>query len=84
MPEAANMSNHVENTSENKYQTDSNMSHESSSDDEVVLESQQFKPSTTQMQVVQQMYIPYIEGPKMEWTMACILPIRASNCCCCF
>ena len=62
MPKAANKSNHVENTGENEYQADSNLSHESSSDDEVVLQSPQFKPSTSQMQAMQQIYIPYIEG----------------------
>ena len=32
-PKAAKKSSHEENTSENEYQTDSNLSHESSSDD---------------------------------------------------
>ena len=66
MPKAAKNSNHVDNTSENAYQADSSMSHESSSDDEVVLQSPQFKPSTSHMQAMQQMYQPYIKGPK--WT----------------
>ena len=59
----------MENTSENEYQADSNLSRESSSDDEVVLQSTQFKPSTSQMQAMQQMYMPYIEGPKMDLTV---------------
>ena len=42
---------------------------QSSSDDEVVLQSPQFKSSTSQMQAMQQMYIPYIERPKMDWTV---------------
>ena len=46
------MSNHVENTSKNEYQADSNLSHKSSSDDEVLLQSPQFKPSTSQMQAM--------------------------------
>ena len=36
MPKAAKKSNCVENTSENEYQVDSNLSHESSSDDQEV------------------------------------------------
>ena len=50
MPKAAKKSNHVDNTSKNEFQADSNLSNESSSDDEVVLQSPQFKPSTSQMQ----------------------------------
>ena len=69
MSKVAKMSNHVENTSENEYQADSNLSHESSSDDEVVLQSPQFKPSTSQVQAMQQMYMPYIKGPKMDSTV---------------
>ena len=69
MPTAAKKSNCVENTSENEYQADSNLSHESSSDDEVVLQSPQVKPSTSHIQAMQQMCMPYIEGPKMDWTV---------------
>ena len=69
MPKAAKKSNCVENTSENEYHAYSSLSHESSSDDEVVLQSPQFKPSTSQMQAMQQIYMSYIEGPKMDWTM---------------
>ena len=36
---------------------------------EVVLQSPQFKPSTSQMQAMQQMYMHHIEGPKMNWTV---------------
>ena len=64
MPKAARTSHHVENTSENELQADSNLLNESSSDDEVVLQSPQFKPSTSQVPVMHQMYMPYIEGPK--------------------
>ena len=69
MPKAAKQSNHVDNTSKNEFQADSNLSNKSSSDDEVVLQSPQFKSSTSQMQAMQQMYMPYIEGPKMDWTV---------------
>ena len=69
MPKAAKKSNCVENTSENEYQADSNLSHESSSDDEVVLQSTPFKPSSSEVQAMQQMYMPYIEGPRMDWTV---------------
>ena len=53
----------------NELKTNSNLSQVSSSDDEVVLQSPQFKPSVSQMQAMQQMYIPYTEGPKMDWTV---------------
>ena len=56
-------------TSKNEFQADSNLSNEPRSDDEVVLESPQFKPSTSQVQVMQQMYMFYIVGPKMDWTL---------------
>ena len=69
MPKATRTSNCVDNTSENEFQSDSNLSHESSSDDEVVLQSPQFKSSTSQMQAMQQMFMPYIEGPKMDQTV---------------
>ena len=52
MPKAARKSNHVDNTNKNELQADSNLSHESSSDDEVVLQSPQFKPSTSQVHVM--------------------------------
>ena len=58
MLKAAKKSNHVENTSENEYQAVSHLSHESSFDDEVVLQSPQFKPSPSQIQAMQQMYMP--------------------------
>ena len=69
MPRATSKSNHVDNTSENELQEDSNLSQEANSDDEVVLQCPQFQPSTSQMQVMQQMYMLYIEGPKMDWTV---------------
>ena len=37
---------------------------------EVVIQSPQFiQPSTNQPQVVQPMYMPYVEGPKKDWTV---------------
>ena len=69
MAKTAGKSNCVNNTSENELQDDSNLSQESSSEEEVVLQTPQFQPSTSQMQVMQQMYMPYIEGPKMDWTV---------------
>ena len=69
MPKVARKSNHVDNTSDNELQAYSNQSHESSSDDEVVLQSPQFKPLTSQTLAMQQMYMPYIQGPKMDWTV---------------
>ena len=69
MSKAATQSNHVEKTSKDEYQADSYLSNESSSDGEVVLQSKGLKPSTCQMQAMQQMYMPYIEGPKMNLTV---------------
>ena len=70
MPKAARKSHYVDNTSENNLQADSNLLNESRSDeDKVVLQSPQFKPSTSQMQAIQPMYMPYIEGPKMDWNV---------------
>ena len=69
MLKATKKSNHVDNTSENELQDDSNLSHESHSDDEVVLQSPQSKPSKSQAQAMQQMYMLYTEGPKMDWTV---------------
>ena len=57
MPKAVKKSNCVDNTSKNELQADSNLSNESSSDDEAMLQSSQFKPSTSQMQAMQQMYM---------------------------
>ena len=65
MPKATRKFACVTNTSENELQEDSNLSQESSSDDEVVIHSPQFiQPSTGQVQAMQQMYMPYIEGQK--------------------
>ena len=70
MPKAAKNSNHVENTSENEYQADSNLSHESSSDDHEVF----FNPQPSTHNKVQEMpsmimFMSYIEGPSMDWTV---------------
>ena len=70
MPKAAKMSNHVENTSENECQADSNLSHESSSDKQEVFFNPQ--PSTSnkvQEMTSMNMYMPCIEGSSMDWTV---------------
>ena len=55
---------------ENEYQADSNMPYESSSDEEIVLKRSQPKPSTSQgSEAILQVYMPYIEGPKMNWNV---------------
>ena len=64
MPKAARKSVHE--TSETEFQEDSNISQESGSEEEVAL---QFQSSTSQTQAAQQVYMPYIEGPKMNWTV---------------
>ena len=61
--------NSQEPPSENEFQEDFNTLHESSSDEEIVLKRSQLKPSTSQMQAIQQVYMPYIEGPQMDWTV---------------
>ena len=69
MPKASRQSSCVTNT--NELKENSNPSQDSSSeDDEVVIQSPQFQPSTSRTQpVVQPMYMPYIEGPGMDWTV---------------
>ena len=58
------------NTNENELQEDSNLSHESDSEDEVVIQRPQYtQPSKSQKQVMQPMYMLYIEGPKMDRTV---------------
>ena len=70
MPKATRKSAHVTNTSKSELQEDSNLSQESSSEDEVVIQSPQYiQPSPSQSQVVQPIYMPYIKGPKMDWTV---------------
>ena len=61
MPKAAKRYNCVEKTSENEYQADSNLLHESSSDDQEVF----FNPQPSTSNKVQEMpsmnmYMPYI------------------------
>ena len=70
MPKATKQSASVTNT--NELQENSNQLQDSSSeDDEVVIQSSQFQPSTSQAHpVVQSMYMPYIEGPRMDWTVS--------------
>ena len=68
MPKATRQSACVTNT--NELQENSNPSQVSSSeDDEVVIQNPQFQLSTSQTQVVQPMYLPYLEGPRMHWTV---------------
>ena len=70
MPKAAKKFNHVENTSENKYQADSNLSNESSSDDQVdFFNPQPFTSNKVQEMPSMNMYMPYIEGPSMDLTV---------------
>ena len=70
IPKETGKSTSMINTSENKLQDDFNLSQESSSEDEVVIQSSQFiQPSRSQMQAMQQMYMPYVEGPKLNWTV---------------
>ena len=39
-------------------------------DNEVVLQSPQYiQPSASQMLAIQPIYMPYIKGPKMDWTV---------------
>ena len=74
MPKATTKSVHVaqeefnqpQDYSENESPEEFNTSQVSNSDDEVVLKSQ---PSTSQSQANQQVYMPYIEGPKMDWAV---------------
>ena len=70
MPRPTKNSACVVNTSVS--QENSMISQESSSSDaEMEVQSQQcFQPSTSQPQsFVQPMFMPYIEGPKMDWTV---------------
>ena len=70
MPKATKKSNHVENTSENDYHTDSNLSNESSSDEQEVFFNPQPSTSNKSKEVPSMnMYMPYIEGPSMDWTV---------------
>ena len=70
MPKTAKTSNCVENTSDYEYQADSNLSHKSSSDDqEVVFNSQPSTSNKVQEMPSMNMYMPYIEGPSMDYTV---------------
>ena len=70
MPKAAKKSNDVESTSKNEYQADSNLSNEASSDDqEVFVNAQPSKSNKVQEVPSMNMYMPYIEGPSMDWTV---------------
>ena len=71
MPKATRKSVRV--TSENELQEDSNITHALSSEDEVEL---QVQPSTGQIHIAQEAYMPYIEGPKMNWNVDDVLSNR--------
>ena len=72
MPKATKKSVHVaqeefnqpHDYSKNEFLEEFNTSQGSNSEDEVVLRLQ---PSTSQLQANQQVYMPYIEGPQMDW-----------------
>ena len=67
MPKATQRSNRVENTSDNEYKTDSNLSHESSSDEQEVFFNPQPSTSNKFKEVLSMnMYMPYIED--LPWT----------------
>ena len=70
MPRATKNSAHVMDTSVNQ-ETSMISQDSSSSDQEIEVQSPQyFPPSTSQPQsFVQPMFMPYIEGPKMDWTV---------------
>ena len=68
MPRAVKNSACVTNTS--VYQVNTSVSQESSSSDqEMEVQSPSFQPSTSQAQFVPPMFMSYIEGPKMDWTV---------------
>ena len=72
MPRATKNSACVTNTS--VYQENTSVSQESSSSEqELEVQSPSFQPSAGQAQFVPLICMPYIEGPKMDWTgmMAC-------------
>ena len=59
---------HVINTS--LYQENSSVYQESSSSEqETQMQDPSLQPSTNQTQYVPVMFMPYIEGPKMDWTV---------------
>ena len=68
MPRATTNSAHVTNTS--VYQENTCVSQaSSSSEQEMEVQSPSFQPSASQVQFWPPMFMPYIEGPKMDWTM---------------
>ena len=75
MPEAISKSVRVSHTYANEgieepqSENELNTLNESSSDEEIVLQRSQPKPSTSQAQAIQQFSMPYIEGPQMDWTV---------------
>ena len=68
MPRAIKNSACVTNTI--LYPKTTGVSHKSSgSQQEMEVQSPSFQPSTSQAQFVPPMLMPYIEGPKMDWTV---------------
>ena len=61
MPRATKNSAHVTNTSVSQEY--------SSSEQEMEVQNQRFQPSTSQAQFVPPMFMPYIEGSKMDWAV---------------
>ena len=52
------------------YQENTSVSQESSSSDQKIeVQSLSFQPSPSQSQFVSSMFMSYIEGPKMDWTV---------------
>ena len=68
MTRTAKNSAHVTNTG--VYQENTSVSQErSSSEQETEMQSPSFQPHTSQAQFVSPMFMPYIEGSKMDWTV---------------
>ena len=60
----------MENIGKNECQADSNLSHESNSDDqEVFFNPQPSKSNKAQEMPSMNMYMPYIDDPSMDWTV---------------
>ena len=74
MPKATKSPQHEQHTIEHVLPEETSEQDETSSeqeqeDDELVIQSPQFKPTPSQTQVMQPIYMPYIEGPRMDWTV---------------
>ena len=68
MPRPTKNTVHLTNTS--VFQENTSVSQESSSSDlDMEVQSPSFQPSIIQAQFVPPMFMPYIEGPKINWTV---------------